>query len=45
MEDDTQWVHERDYGSLDLGGLFVGLGEVIVGLVQFIFYIFDKGEE
>lgn len=39
---DDEWVHERDYGSFAIGGIILGLIEIIVGIVQLILYPFRK---
>lgn len=34
MASEDQWVHEKDYGSGDVGGILMGTIEVIVGLFE-----------
>lgn len=36
------WVHERDYGSFALGGVILGIFEIVVGLVQLVLYLFRR---
>lgn len=34
------WVHERDYGSFALGGILLGIVEIVVGLIGIVIYLF-----
>ncbi len=38
--DGSVWVHERDYGGSPFGLFIRGAFYLIVGLVQFVLYIF-----
>jgi hypothetical protein len=41
-EDDSIWVHERDYGGNPIGDFLSGFFYLTVGLVQLVLYLFRK---
>lgn len=37
-----QWVHERDYGSFALGGILLGIIEIVVGTIMLVVHLFRR---
>ena len=37
-----EWVHERDYGSFALGGIVLGIIEIVVGVVMLVVRLFRR---
>lgn len=44
-DEDYTWVHEKDYGAPEFGGVIVGFVELIVGIFGLIAYLFRGRDE